>query len=574
MATDQGSQHVSSARKGSPLRWAGGKFAEVFGADLRSLAALRVVLGLLVVADLILRATDFRAHYTDAGILPRSQLIEEGLIGDTRFSLLLANGELVILALFFCFTAIAAICMILGYRTRLMTIIVWVMVISIQFRNPMLLNAGDILLRLLLFWSMFLPLGAYWSVDRWREAAPRRLSMQFLSIGTIGLLLQIAFVYVFTALLKTGEAWRVDGTALYYALNMDQLVTPFGTWMTQFPDLLRILTFATLGLEAIGPFLLFFPFFTGPVRTAMVFAFMGLHFGIWTMMEIGFFPWISALCMVCFLPAWFWNTAGRMTDAAFPRLLPGITSGFRRAATGLEGVYAALPRGGPSRAPGIVDPSIAGLSGGGDESARAASAASTVEMPRSEETGRQGPQGPVKLRPALLTNLLAACFLAYIFCWNLTTVTSFELPERLEDTGDFFGLGQTWSMFAPEPSDEASWYVMPGILRGGHKVDLMGVTRDDFHMHPVSWDEPDYLAGIYETNHWRKYMSATNNLAYPEDVRIYFGDYVCDEWNARHKGPKKLKSLKSFSVEQQTPPPGVKQTGDPTKAYVWKYSCS
>jgi hypothetical protein len=217
---------------------------------------------------------------------------------------------------------------------------------------------------------------------------------------------------------------------------------------------------------------------------------------------------------------------------------------------------------------------MAGLSGGGDESARAASAASTVEMPRSEETGRQGPQGPVKLRPALLTNLLAACFLAYIFCWNLTTVTSFELPERLEDTGDFFGLGQTWSMFAPEPSDEASWYVMPGILRGGHKVDLMGVTRDDFHMHPVSWDEPDYLAGIYETNHWRKYMSATNNLAYPEDVRIYFGDYVCDEWNARHKGPKKLKSLKSFSVEQQTPPPGVKQTGDPTKAYVWKYSCS
>lgn len=264
MATDQGSQHVSSARKGSPLRWAGRKFAEVFGVDLRSLAALRIMLGLLVVADLILRATDFRAHYTDAGILPRSQLIEEGLIGDTKFSLLLANGDLVILALFFCVTAIAAICMILGYRTRLMTIIVWVMVISIQFRNPMLLNAGDTLLRLLLFWSMFLPLGAYWSVDRWREAAPRRLSMQFLSIGTIGLLLQIAFVYVFTALLKTGDAWRVDGTALYYALNMDQLVTPFGAWMTQFPDLLRLLTFATLGLEAIGPFLLFFPFFTGP----------------------------------------------------------------------------------------------------------------------------------------------------------------------------------------------------------------------------------------------------------------------------------------------------------------------
>jgi hypothetical protein len=36
---------------------------------------------------------------------------------------------------------------------------------------------------------------------------------------------------------------------------------------------------------------------------------MALHFGILLTMDIGIFPFISTLCMVCFLPGWFWDTA-------------------------------------------------------------------------------------------------------------------------------------------------------------------------------------------------------------------------------------------------------------------------
>ena len=53
----------------------------------------------------------------------------------------------------------------IGYRARLATIACWFLVMSIHNRNPMILSAGDILLRLLLFWAMFLPLGARYSVD-------------------------------------------------------------------------------------------------------------------------------------------------------------------------------------------------------------------------------------------------------------------------------------------------------------------------------------------------------------------------------------------------------------------------
>jgi hypothetical protein len=67
-----------ATRKYSPeshrrhLNW-----TEVFAADVRSLAALRVVLTLTVLVDLITRATTLRVHYTDEGILPRRVLVDQ-----------------------------------------------------------------------------------------------------------------------------------------------------------------------------------------------------------------------------------------------------------------------------------------------------------------------------------------------------------------------------------------------------------------------------------------------------------------------------------------------------------------
>ena len=179
---------------------------------------------------------------------------------------------------------------------------------SIQWRNYLVGYSADELLRLLLFWSMFLPLGACWSVDRLRGAVPDPPSTRVLSVATAGLFLQIAFVYWFTALLKTGPEWRVDGTALYYALSAKQLVTPIGAYLLQFPDLLKVLTFGTLAVEIVAPLLLFSPFFTVPARIAGIIGIVGLHVGISMTLAVGYFPWIGAACMVCFLPSWFWDT--------------------------------------------------------------------------------------------------------------------------------------------------------------------------------------------------------------------------------------------------------------------------
>jgi hypothetical protein len=140
------------------------------------------------------------------------------------------------------------------------------------------------------------------------------------SIGVTGLFLQIAFVYWFAIIHKSGREWREDGTALYYALSSDQLISPTGAYLLNFPELLKVLSFGTLAVETFAPILLFSPFLKGPPRTSGVALIMGLHFGILVAMSIGYFPLLSAFCMVCFLPAWFWDTAvprlrAAMTDA-------------------------------------------------------------------------------------------------------------------------------------------------------------------------------------------------------------------------------------------------------------------
>ncbi len=556
-------------------RWTYAKIMDVFGADLRSLATFRIVLALLVLSDLLNRATDLTVHYTDAGVMPRADLVQQ-LLNPWAFSLNLMNGGTLFQALLFGVAALAAFGMLVGYRTRLMTFVVWVILLSIQVRNPLVNGSESPFLRMLLFWSILLPLGAYWSVDRVRSALPRP-STRFLSLATFGLFLQIAFVYWFTAALKSGPEWRVDHTALYYALSLDQLATPVGHYLLNFPDLLQVMTFGTFMLEAIGPILLFCPFFTGPVRTGAALSFMSLHFGIWLTMDIGIFPWVSAFCMVCFFPTWFWDRASTLHSAllgrfelarrlqlATARSSQAIVAFSRAVLSSLRDVRQLLfaspaPQGDPLAEHAAVLPLAVGATGGGETVAGASRYEEPVEEP-----------GPAELRSSLATNLLAFFFVFYILCWNLTTVSSFTLPERTVPIGPFLGIDQYWGMFAPSPSKEDGWYVIPGNLQDGRKVDLMPITRDDYGMHRVSYEKPQDIPATYKNEHWRKYLE---NLYSQEqtDQRLYFGQYICRQWDGHHVGVDSLKSFRIIYVREMTLPDY--QQSEPEKLDLWNHTC-
>src|SRR5580700_2646302 len=95
----------------------------VFAVDLRALAALRVGLATLVLADLALRAGDLRAFYTDEGVLPRSAALAEAQGG--ALSLGFLHGGVALAGACFAVHAVAASAMLAGARTRLATIATW-----------------------------------------------------------------------------------------------------------------------------------------------------------------------------------------------------------------------------------------------------------------------------------------------------------------------------------------------------------------------------------------------------------------------------------------------------------------
>jgi hypothetical protein len=504
----------------------GSKVAEIFGADLRSLALFRIVLGVLVLADLANRATDLLAHYSDAGVMPRAALEPpnteifpkaQQIVSPFAISINMFSGEPLFQALVFLLGAVGAVALIFGWWTRVASVIAWVVILSIQQRNPLVLASGDILLRMLLFWAMFLPLGAVWSLDRRRTGG--RLSMLYFSFGTVALFMQIAFIYWFTALLKTGAEWRTDFSALYYALSLDQVARPLGQAMLDFPLLLAFLTVSTLLLEVVGPFLLFSPVFTGPVRTATIAAFMSLHFGILLTMDIGIFPFISAFCMVCFLPAWFWDTA-------LPRLHAALPASLGNLARRLGGW-----RGEPSE---------------GSE--------------------------PVVLKPTFVNDLLVLVAFVLVLFWNLTTVSPVGMPTGTAPVALTLGLDQKWNMFAPRPTVDDGWYVIPGTLENGEQVDLMAVIRDDYDPpKEVSWEKPRVVAYMDKNEHWGKYLEFTGLAEYAHQ-RPYFSSYLCRAWNARNTGGERLEDLQIFYMRESTLPDY--RTSEVERVRLWDQSCA
>ncbi len=175
----------------------------MIGIDLRTLALFRALLGLLLLASVLGCCSDLGVFWTDDGVMPRRWLVEAD--SRWRLSLYLVNGQSWFVALLLALQAGFALMLALGWRTRLATVASFALWVSLLNRNPLVLNGGDLLLCCLLFWAMFLPLGARHSVDVALSSAPPPKDDLHMSGASVGLLTQAMSVYFFSALLKSGS---------------------------------------------------------------------------------------------------------------------------------------------------------------------------------------------------------------------------------------------------------------------------------------------------------------------------------------------------------------------------------
>ena len=263
------------------------------GADLRSLALFRIGISSLIILDLLWRSVTIREHYTDIGVLPSYALMEK-FFERWDISLLLINGTLPFQIFMFSVAIFCCLLLMVGYKTRWMSLICWVLLVSVQDRIIIASNAGDTILRMALFWGFFMPWGAKFSIDSALNTNPKKLPPQVVSVATAAAMLQLCFMYWFTWALKTGKEWE-NGSALGYALRIDTMVNPAGRWLNQYETLTELLTHATMYLELLGPILVLLPipFLYFPIRMLVILSFWGFHIGIALTMEVGVFSFTS-----------------------------------------------------------------------------------------------------------------------------------------------------------------------------------------------------------------------------------------------------------------------------------------
>lgn len=286
--------------------------------DSRPLSLFRVAFALILLKDALYHLPLAGIFYSDAGVLPRSALAQ--IARETRFSLMDSLGTEFLASAFFLLWALVAFCLLIGYRTRLMSILNFLMVVSVHERNLYVIDGGDTIMRALSFWMMFIPVGQYYAVDalraRWRLASqskrvadlrPSSAPQMAFAFPIRAIQLQVAFVYLFTFWYKTyGYTW-LEGDAVYYALQLKSFTHITGDiFVAIAPNaLLKLMTYFVLFAEgAFFPFV-FSPIFQPYLRIVGLTSVALVHIGIGVLMSIPNFSLLMLVSYIVFFqPEW------------------------------------------------------------------------------------------------------------------------------------------------------------------------------------------------------------------------------------------------------------------------------
>jgi len=164
-------------------------------ADIAPVAFFRILYGLQLFNWFWQLYPNLAAFFTDEGIFPRRQLLA---FYPERLSLLNLVGEWWQVAVIWGFSCVVALALTVGWRTRLASFLAFVLVVSFQWRNPLILDGSDLVFRFMPLWLMFTNAGDLYSIDARRRPQPATGRGWALPIRILEL--QVAWVYLATGI--------------------------------------------------------------------------------------------------------------------------------------------------------------------------------------------------------------------------------------------------------------------------------------------------------------------------------------------------------------------------------------
>ena len=263
----------------------------------RPLGAIRILFGLTALANLGFCAVELDYWYTDAGLLRGDEAWV--VAGAYQFSPLIFLQDPTSIRVAFGLTAMVAVLLTIGWRTRLMSILFYLGMLSIHNRNLVSSSGADVLLMTFTFNLMLSPCGAAYSVDSWLKSRRRgTLAEPLILPWSVRLIqIQIGLVYAIAAILKAGGGLWLNGTALHYVLSNSEVFRFDVSALTQYPILINLMTYSALAMEFSLAFFLWFR----AARPFVLYLGLMLHAGILITINIPIFGelmWVGYLAFL------------------------------------------------------------------------------------------------------------------------------------------------------------------------------------------------------------------------------------------------------------------------------------
>ncbi|MEH0471678.1 HTTM domain-containing protein [Streptomyces sp. B21-097] len=227
----------------------------------------------------------------------------------------------------------------LGWRTRVLSVLFAVVVTSFHARAIFMTDGGDNLILLMSLYLVLTTCGRRWSLDARRiqlntvsagtttESAKPPLARQLRDARTTlvtvvhncGMFLiaaQVCFLYGSAGLYKVqGPSWS-SGTALHYVLNLE-LFRPWPA-LSHFVDehtlMVAIASYMTVLLQVAFPFVLF-----GRLKYPVLLMLLGMHIGIAVLMGLPLFSGAMIVADAAFLPDRFYTFLPHLCRRAMRR---------------------------------------------------------------------------------------------------------------------------------------------------------------------------------------------------------------------------------------------------------------
>jgi uncharacterized membrane protein YphA (DoxX/SURF4 family) len=263
--------------------------------DARQYAVLRMAFGGLSAIYFIQLLPYIKVQFSGSGWLGNIHQIAEQNGGSWSLLFVSAGEHATTLAYTVVIVGIlSAFLLMVGWQSRIVAGITWLVWVSLWNRNPLLLDGDDAVLKLMCFYLMLSPCGNSWSVDAYLHNKPQQVVVWPLRLVQF----QIALIYFVSGWVKFHSPEWQDGTILQYVL-IHPHYSRWDTWtiigQPVVKGLLPWLAWFIRGWELLFPLLLL------NARTRRVSLVVGVmfHLGLLLVMNLRWF----AIIMLSLYPA-------------------------------------------------------------------------------------------------------------------------------------------------------------------------------------------------------------------------------------------------------------------------------